>query len=119
MFINLSNHPSARWSAEQTEAARAFGDIVDLPFPVVDPQADEADVAAVADAYTQKVIDLTDGVPATVHLMGEMSLTFALISRLKTLGYRCLESTTMRETVESPDGVKTSVFRFVRFRNYE
>ena len=37
MFINFSNHPSVRWSAEQTAAAIEFGDIVDVPFPDVLP----------------------------------------------------------------------------------
>ena len=33
MFLNLSNHPSANWSQEQTEAAmRLYGEIVDLPW---------------------------------------------------------------------------------------
>lgn len=35
MFINFSNHPSVRWSAEQTAAAMKFGDFVDVPFPDV------------------------------------------------------------------------------------
>ena len=40
MFINFSNHPSVRWSAEQTAAAMKFGDFVDVPFPDVPAGAD-------------------------------------------------------------------------------
>ena len=53
----------------------------------------------------------------TVHLMGEMNFTFALITKLKARGIKCVASTTQRETVEE-GGVKVSKFNFVRFREY-
>lgn len=37
MFINLSNHTSTRWSEAQKEAARQYGEIVDMPFSAVSP----------------------------------------------------------------------------------
>ena len=37
MFINLTNHPSATWSEEQLKAARQYGEIVDLHFPIIEP----------------------------------------------------------------------------------
>ena len=119
MFINLSNHPSANWSAEQTEAAkRLYGAIVDLPFPAVDPAGDEAYIAALADEYCQNVLVISGDENVTVHLMGEMTLTFALLQRLLSHGILCVASTTRRETVEYPDGRKESSFKFVRFRKY-
>lgn len=43
MLLNLSNHPSSLWCDEQKKAAETlFGEIVDLPFPQVDPNGDEA-----------------------------------------------------------------------------
>lgn len=43
MLLNLSNHPSSLWCDEQIKAAETlFGEIVDLPFPQVDPNGDEA-----------------------------------------------------------------------------
>ena len=36
-FINLSNHPSAAWGADQLAAAAQYGTIVDVPFPNIDP----------------------------------------------------------------------------------
>lgn len=36
MFINFSNHPSANWSREQLEAARRYGEVADLSFPVIE-----------------------------------------------------------------------------------
>ena len=40
MFVNLSNHPSSNWTPEQISAAG--GNVVDLPFPQVLPDGDEA-----------------------------------------------------------------------------
>ncbi|MBO4773879.1 MAG: CRISPR-associated protein [Bacteroidales bacterium] len=118
MFLNLSNHPSANWSAEQTEAAtRLYGEVIDLPFPAVNPAGDEAYIADLADEYCQKVLALAEGKNITVHLMGEMTLTFAILKRLQAYGIPCVASTTRRETMEE-NGVKTSVFKFVKFRNY-
>lgn len=44
VFINCSNHPSERWSREQKQAAEGYGEIVDLPFPEVDPSWDAGQV---------------------------------------------------------------------------
>ena len=119
MFINLSNHPSANWSAEQKTAAEQLcGDIIDLPFPQVDPHGDEDYIAALADEYCLKVRSISNGLPAIVHLMGEMTLTFALLQRLQSQGIRCVASTTERFTKNLSNGVKESIFLFVKFRNY-
>lgn len=119
MLINLSNHPSAKWSIEQTEAAhKLYGEIVDLPFPVVEPSADEAQIALLADEYLSRVLQLADGQSVIIHLMGEMTLTFALLFRLQMQGLTCVASTTQRITIETEPNVKQSVFKFVRFRNY-
>ena len=58
MFINFSNHPSVRWSAEQTAAAMKFGDIVDLPFPDVPAGADTAAVSGLVDEYCARILSL-------------------------------------------------------------
>ena len=120
MFINLSNHPSAYWSAEQKAAAeQQFGQIVDIQFPQVDPFANEDVIAAMADEYCQQVLETACGQSTVaVHLMGEMTLTFALLQRLLPQGIQCVASTTKRETVEYPDGRKESSFKFVKFRKY-
>ena len=119
MLINLSNHPSAKWSIEQTEAAKQYGEIIDLPFPQVDPYGDEAYIATLADEYCQKVLELAEGRPAFVHLMGEMTFTHAMAIRLRAVGVECLASTTERLVVEEELDRKTALFRFVRFRRYE
>jgi len=119
MLINLSNHPSANWSAEQTAAAhKLYGEIVDLPFPVVEPSADETQIAQLTDEYLSRVLQLVGGQSVTVHLMGEMTFCFTLVARLQKRGILCVASTTRRVTIETEPGIKQSIFRFVRFRNY-
>ena len=113
MLLNLSNHPSASWSPAQLAAAN--DQVLDLPFPAVDPSGDEAYIESLADEYLANILS-TKGVSA-VHIMGEMNFTFALVNKLKANGIKCLASTTNRETVEE-NGVKISKFNFVRFREY-
>lgn len=119
MLINLSNHPSSKWSEKQLAAAHGqFGEIIDLPFPVVAPDGDENYIAALADECCNKVMELLGGEPAIIHIMGEMNLTFALVALLQKAGFSCVASTTQRIVNELPDGGKEVKFQFVRFRKY-
>lgn len=118
MFINLSNHPSTLWGTEQTNAAKAYGNIMDIPFPVVDPNGDEAYIKNLADEYSQKVTETANSQTIVVHVMGEMTLTFALVTKLRNAGIKCVASTTERTIQQHPDGRKESVFRFIGFREY-
>lgn len=114
MFINLSNHPSSLWSPEQLDAAKEYGKIVDIPFPTIDPQKDKAYIDKLVDDYFNKVVTTAEGCPVfTVHLMGEMNFSFALLERLRNHNVICVASTTQR----SSDGTNNQ-FKFVRFRNY-
>ena len=117
MFVNLSNHPSVSWSREQLEAAKAYGEVIDLPFPDVSPQMDEQELSLLANDYLQRVRDISPE-PCTVHVMGELTFSFVLVSRLLAAGYTCVASTTKRVAEILPDGSKVSKFSFVRFRNY-
>jgi len=118
IFLNLTNHPSAQWQAEQREAAAAYGRLLDLPFPAVGAGASEADIQQLADELAAKIFELHRQAAVTVHLMGEMTLCFALLQRLLKAGIPCLASTSQREVVEEGDGQKTVRFRFERFRRY-
>lgn len=130
MLINLSNHPTAMWLPEQIEAAHsAYGEVFDLPFPTVPADADEADIQTIAQEYLKKVQTIAQeylnkvqtfspSAEAVVHIMGEMTLTYALVCLLKQAGYTCVASTSVREVYEEEPGKKTAVFRFVRFRKY-
>lgn len=138
MFINLSNHPSVGWGEAQLAEASAYGEVIDLPFPDIRPEDGPDVIAELADRMVLCVRELaavrcaagpssdrgTDGLELpeaetlTVHVMGEMTFTYAVVSRLKDLGIPCVASTTERAVTELPDGRKVSEFRFVRFRRY-
>ncbi len=127
-FWNVSNHGlDAAWSPAQRAAAQAWaGDGVlalrEIPFPAVDPQADTAEVAALAEA-TVRALEAAGARPGEpVLVMGEFTLAFALVALLKARGLVPVTATTHREASEElrPDGTvaMTHRFRFVRFRRY-
>lgn len=114
-LLNLSNHPSDNWPADQRKAARvAYGKVTDLPFPNIDPSWSQDKLGALAQHYYEEVRARR---PAAVHLMGEMTFTYALVQKLKAAGIPCLASTTER-LVREENGQKIVQFRFVQFREY-
>lgn len=120
MLINLTNHPSSRWSDKQKAAAEEYGEIVDMPFPVIDEAGDEKYIATLADEYLNKIVNLSDTQSVVVHLMGEQTFSYALIKRLRERGITCVASTTKRIVKEEVPGKKSEViFQFERFRAYE
>ncbi len=118
IFINLSNHPSAEWSEDQRTAAMEYGEIVDIPFPVVDENADIELLKVLADEYLLKVQQLAQPYNAIVHIMGEQTFTHSLLLRLQRAGYKCVASTTKR-IIEQEGEMKVVIFNFERFREYE
>src|SRR5690606_5486998 len=115
MLLNLSNHPSSNWPAEQTTAAtKRYGSIEDLPFPNVPPEATSDQVRQLAEQFYNKIRKMD---PQAIHIMGEMTFTFALVNMLMAVGYPCLASTTNR-IVEERDGKKIVQFEFLQFRSY-
>ena len=118
MLINFSNHPSASWSDAQMQAAAVYGDIIDMPFPSVPPEADEEAVGDLADICLEKILATGQVPEMTVHIMGEQTLCFALILRLQRLGIPCVASCSARDVRLQPDGSKVVGFHFVRFRRY-
>jgi hypothetical protein len=122
MLLNLSNHPSTHWPDEQKNAAlQKYGKIHDLAFPQIPPEADENDIEALADEFSNKCLQLlqqTTDIQNAVHLMGEMTFSFALVARLQKNGITCIASTTNRLVKIENEHEKTVIFQFVRFRNY-
>lgn len=114
-FVNLSNHPSAKWEEAQVKAAQSLAErIEDIAFPSVPPDADEKAIAALADECAAKVP------PETSHALvqGEFTLTMELVRRLQARGITCLAATSKRDVEEGSDGRRVSNFAFVRFRAY-
>lgn len=131
MFINLTNHPSTKWTPEQLQAAEDLGgQIIDVPFPNVDPEGDEEYLNSLVAKYFQRCEDIVvASIPNPrfrknfVHLMGETGFCARLGARLNEIhagpwpNFTVIHSTTERKVVENPEtGEKTSVFKFVRFR---
>lgn len=117
-LINLSNHPSSEWGEKQLQAAQQYGTIVDLPFPAVPEDASRDEVESLVEQFVQKVQALSMPQDTTIHVMGEMTFTFAIVTALKSLGYRCVASTTRRIVEYDADGTKKVKFDFCRFREY-
>lgn len=117
VFVNISNHPSGYWSEKQLAAAKAYGEIIDVDFPSVDPEADEERIKAIADNFVKEYLHFLPS-ECTFHIMGEMTLTHRLINMLKLLGFRCLASTTKRRVRYGENGEKIVDFDFIQFREY-
>lgn len=120
IFINLTNHPSTTWGADQLAAAELLGRVIDILFPMVSPDATTAEVHQLADQLVTDVLLTAEAAQTamTVHVMGEHTLTYAVVARLKARGVPCVASTSNRNTIMLPDGRKVSEFKFVQFREY-
>ncbi|MBD5357745.1 MAG: CRISPR-associated protein [Bacteroides sp.] len=116
MLINLSNHPYAEWSETQKEAAKPYGKCVDLPFPAIPPDFTDKQTLQLAETYCNKIISM--GTELTVHIMGEQTFCFSLISMLINQKITCIASCSARDVVILPDGSKQVRFHFTRFRDY-
>ena len=117
LFINFSNHPSEGWGEVQMAQAKRYGQVVDLPFPQVDPLMTSEQVRSLAGECVKDILDMGDPATMTVHVMGEMTLVFHVVTSLQKLGVHCVVSTTERIATET-DFTKVSEFRFVTFRDY-
>ncbi|MBQ6298635.1 MAG: CRISPR-associated protein [Selenomonadaceae bacterium] len=119
MFINHTNHPSERWSNEQITASKIYGQIADMPFPLIRADATTAEVRELVRENMEKIMTMK---PAAVLCQGEFNYTFALVEQLKSLGVKVVAATSERTVQEEimPDGStrQVSTFRFVQFREY-
>lgn len=118
LFVNFSNHPSKFWCNIQREASLKYGKLIDIPFPQIAADANDAELEKLSQDYVKRITSLDDPKVLTVHIMGEMIFTFMVVTKLKELGIKCIASTTERKTTYNPDGTKVSEFQFVKFREY-
>ncbi len=115
MLVNLSNHPFSKWSELQSNLAiETFRQVKDIPFPHINPNHSRAEVEELVTQYIEKILALR---PMAVHVMGEFTFTFLLVTELKKLNIPAIVSTTER-IVSETDGKKVVTFNFVRFRHY-
>lgn len=116
MLLNLSNHPSSNWPESQKKTSiELYGRVEDMPFPQINPEMNESELDVCVEEYFQKILRLN---PSAVHIMGEMTFVYQLVTKLKNKGMICIASTTQRIAVEDGSGNKISKFQFVRFRKY-
>ena len=118
LFLNLSNHSSDKWGEAQLDAAKAYGKVVDMPFPEIDPGATTEEIYILAEEYAEEITSRYPDRDLTVHIMGEMTFCFRLVTLLHARGVRCVASTTQRKTSELEGGKKESNFEFQEFREY-
>jgi len=115
MLLNLSNHPSTAWEMKQYQnAVQEFHEVVDMTFPMIDPEANDIDIDLLVENYFTEIKKL---IPQAIHIMGELTFTFRMVTKLKNAGITCIASTTKRNVIEK-DGAKVSRFEFVKFREY-
>lgn len=118
MFVNFTNHSSLRWSDAQLRNAEEYGEIVDVPFPRVEPDSTRETIQAMADKYAQQIADMK---PACVLCQGEFCLCVAVIERLKAKNLKVVAACSKREAEEivtEHETKKISRFAFVQFREY-
>ena len=119
VFVNCSNHPSKNWGMQQLEAAHKYGEVVDVPFPAVNPDISEADLEKLAQRVLERILSMQ---PQAVMCQGEFTLTHLLVSRLMKEGIVVLSACSTRDVVEkvSEDGKveKLAVYDFSGFRTY-
>lgn len=121
MLLNLSNHPVAQWSADQrAAAARDYGEVTDMAFPLVNPQWSGEEVRVCAEEYLRRIETLWGGQRQSVcvHLAGELVFCYHLAGMLRGAGYRVVCATSERMVEVDAEGNRVSRFRFVRFRAY-
>lgn len=116
ILINHTNYPSERWS----EAQRArFTEIIDLPFPNIDPCASQDEVRDIVKVSYKAIVEIAQNIDYDeigICLQGEFSYCYSLFLALyHNFNIAVYIPTTERKAIEK-DGAKTSVFEFVRWR---
>lgn len=118
IFLNFTNHPIELWEEAQKNAARKYGDFFEMAFPQIEPSIDKEDIQKIANEYLERIYQMAENTQLTVHIMGEMTFVYAVVSKLIKRGITCVASTTKRKSVFMENNKKLSDFQFVRFREY-
>lgn len=118
IFLNISNHPSDMWGDSQIKAALKYGEILDIPFPNITSDAVKSDIEILAKDLLKKINEHYTDTDLTVHVMGELTFTYHMVSLLKGCGIRCVASCSERNVQEFDNGERISRFEFSQFREY-
>lgn len=124
-LINLSNHPSDKWSDKQKEG---WDKVIDVPFPQIPASASEEEVinnfVTPISNQLAKIANEIGGNEFNIMLMGEQFFCDVMKQVLKENFnndiWHFYYTTTERKVVEKQkeDGTveKTAIFEFVRWR---
>ena len=116
MLINFTNHPSNSWGKDQLTAATfQYNEIMDIPFPMIQPDLELTELREIVKEYLNQIVDLR---PDAVHISGEPVFTYIMVNELRIKGIQCIASTTSRNVVYSNNGIKKTQFKFNSFRSY-
>ena len=126
MLINLTIHPSDKWADDQKNCAiELYGELKDLPFPMVPTSAGVPEVIVMADGIIDNILKIKEESSTAetfaVMAQGEFTLTYAVVNRLKSMGITVISAVSERivmEQVENGEVRKTVIFRFAGFREY-
>ena len=119
VFVNVSNHPSDKWDEKQLSAA---GNVLNVVFPNVPPEATEEEIEALATKVVEDVVSRLAAAGALTNeekrvlVQGEFSLCNEIWKKLGAMGFQPVVATSERQSVDLGDGKKTTVFKFVQFR---
>lgn len=118
-FVNFSNHPSELWGEKQRQEALKWGEIVDVPFPDIDPNASKKAIAILAERCVEEIMEYD---PEAVMCQGEFSLAYTVVQLLKEQGVvvvtACSQRVVTEQRISESETQKNSVFEFVKFREY-
>jgi len=121
MLLNLSNHSIENWSETQlNHSNNLFSCVQDFPFPQIDATASKKDVYNLARKYSsicKRMLSESSDKNNAVHIMGEHTFVFYLVTLLKKKNIKCIASTTSRNSKQNGKE-KLSVFSFISFREY-
>lgn len=119
MLINCTNHPYEIWTDTQKKAAEIYGEVLDLPFPHIEPEFTDQDLRKLTDDFINKIKEYS---PSAVMVAGEFTFAFMLVDKLLRDNVKVICSCSRRMTIEikKDDGTneKKSIFQFERFREY-
>ncbi len=120
MLYNISNHPLSTWSQEQYNAAKQrWGEVVDVPFPQIDPFATTEQIIEQTQRECERYIEIIEQAQpkSAFHIMGEHTFCYHAVRILKERGYCVVASTAHRNSTQVGQD-KLSTFIFASFREY-
>jgi hypothetical protein len=118
IFINFSSYPSNRWEEKKLEAAKQFGEIIDIPFPSIPDGKTIREIEDMAKAKEKEILEMAAGNDTTILVTGEPVYTFSLLRLLKADGIRCVVSSAKEVVKDLGNGEKIGQIKFLRFLKF-